>query len=244
MFKKKSADDWNFWDEDEVEIIEELQDTEIKPKRRKKKKKVPESDMSIGESVDYLSAESANIYTKEEGTQYSKVKITIFSVFIIIFSLFGIGYSNTDFDEFSKGYVVNYDLHYERQYVDVSDELYDYCLKLKTELKTVMPEMANNSLSTANAISKMQETLKAKTDKVSRYTEVPQVMASYNDNLITFSLSSQKMLGTILTSYTNSDYMSWAEKAYTDFSDSLQTLEYLRGQINEIIYRNVYGGED
>lgn len=244
MFSKRNEDDWNFWDEDETEVIDELEDKEIKAKHKKKRKKIPKSEMGIEGSVDYLSEDSGNVYTKEDKPQYSKVKISIFSCLIIIVCLLGMGYLNTDFDEFSQGYVVNYDLHYERQYVDVSDELYNYCLKLKTELKTVMTEMANNSLSTANAISKMQDTLKAKTDKVSRYTEVPQVMSSYNDNLITFSLSSQKMLGTILSSYTNSDYMLWAEKAYTDFCNSLQTLEYLRGQINEIIYRNVYGGEN
>ena len=38
--------------------------------------------------------------------------------------------------------------------------------------------------------------------------------------------------------------MAWAESAYNDFSTSLNALEYLRSQINSVIYRNVYGGEN
>jgi len=107
-----------------------------------------------------------------------------------------------------------------------------------------MPQLPNNSLSLTNKVASMKETLIAKTNKVSRYTEVPEIMVTYNDNLISFSLSTQKMLTTMLSNYTNSDYMAWAESAYNDFSTSLNALEYLRSQINSVIYRNVYGGEN
>ena len=69
-------------------------------------------------------------------------------------------------------------------------------------------------------------------------------MTTYNDNLISFALSTQQMLTTMLSNYTNSDYMAWAESAYNDFCTSLGTLEYLRSQINTVIYRNVYGGDN
>ena len=94
-----------------------------------------------------------------------------------------------------------------------------------------------------NEVQKVLQTLNAKTDKVSRYTEVPEIMASYNDNLISFAMSTEKMLETMLSNYTSSDYMIWAESAYNDYVDSLNTLKYLREQINYVIYRNVYGGD-
>lgn len=253
MFNKKN-EDWNIWDEEEnLDMDVQEQNKNKKKARRKhlfhreeKKKEFEKKEHEIWDEegeVDYLSEDSDAVYTKDDGVRYSKKKIFAFSMTVLLLILFGIGYVNTDFDDTNKGYVVSFDLHYERQYVDNADELYNYCLELETELKTLMPELASNSLGTTNEVQKTLQTLQAKTDKVSRYTEVPQIMQSYNDNLISFALSTEKMLENMLSNYTSSDYMAWAESAYNDFVDSLNTLKYLREQIDFVIYRNVYGGE-
>lgn len=243
MFKRKD-DDWNIWDDDEVS--QETSTTEGLNQRKKRlfhKKKEKEELWQEDGTVNYLDVESGNIYTKEEKMKYSKLKISVL-VLLCLSIFFGVvGHMNTDFDENNKAYVVDYDLHYERQYVALSDKVYEYCLELKDELSTVMPQLSTNSLALTNTVHKMNDTLSAKTAELSRYTEVPELMSSYNDNLISFSLSTQKMLNTMLTNYTSSDYLAWAESAYNDFCNSLQTLTYLRGQINEVIYRNVYGGD-
>lgn len=253
MFKKKN-EDWNIWDDEEhidnnIEENNKLQKSRHtfnifhkKDKKKKLEKKEQEIWDESGE-IDYLSEESNAVYSKDDGVRYSKKKIFTFSMVVLVLVLFGIGYINTDFDDTNKGYVVSFDLHYERQYVDNADELYNYCLELETELKTLMPELASNSLGTTNKVQKTLQTLQAKTDKVSRYTEVPQIMQSYNDNLISFALSTEQMLKNMLSNYTATDYMAWAESAYNDFVDSLNTLKYLRGQIDYVIYRNVYGGD-
>lgn len=241
MFKKKD-EDWNLWDEEES-VDRNIPQKKNQKVRFKKKKKENVKMWDDEGPVDYLDEASGNIYSKEEKVKYSKSKIAVFIFICTIIGLGSVGVMNTDFDENNKGYIVSYDLHYERQYVQTSDELYEYCLELKKELATVMPELATNSLEKTNFVQKMKETLVAKTNKVSRYTSVPQIMASYNDSLISFSLSTQKMLDNTLNNYTATDYLLWAESAYNDFSSSLQTLQYLREQIDYVIYRNVYGGD-
>lgn len=246
MFKKKN-DDWNIWDEvhEDTEQIHNSQKKSSEKKRffhRKNKDKETDEIWDQSGEADYLSEDSDAVYSKEESVRYSKKKIFLFSLVVLLLIFIGIGYMNTDFDENHKGYVVSFDLHYERQYVDTSDELYDYCIQLETDLKTMMPELTSNSLNTTNEVQRVLQTLKAKTDKVSRYTEVPEIMSSYNDSLISFAMSTEKMLETMLSSYTSDDYMAWAESAYADYVNSLSTLKYLREQINYVIYRNVYGG--
>lgn len=242
MFKKRKEEEWNPWEEQSTEI-----ESKEKPKKKIFHRKKEESEPQLWDSeeeTNYLDENAHHIYTKEDNFRYSKAKIAVISFIVIVLSLGMIGYFNTDFDEHNQGYVVNYDLHYEREYVKHSDELFEYCLELKTSLAEIMPQLATNSLSMTNTVSQMKDTLVAKTNEVSRYTEVPEIMSTYNDNLISFSLSTQKMLATMLTNYTNADYLAWAESAYTDFCNSLGTLEYLRSQINSVIYRNVYGGGD
>lgn len=248
MFKKN--EDWNIWEEEDV--IEEPKENANKKdkkkrkllKRNKKTEKKEEEVWDESGEIDYLSEDSDAIYSKDDEVRYSKKKIAIFSIIVVLIGLFGIGYFNTDFDENNKAYVVSYDLHYERKYVEKADDLYNYCLDLEEELKTIMPALASNSLETTSEVQKILQTLNAKTDNVSRYTEVPQIMANYNDNLISFAMSTETMLETMLGNYTSSDYMAWAESAYNDFVDSLNTLKYLRSQIDFVIYRNVYGGEE
>lgn len=244
MFKRKD-EDWNLWDEDESldeNIPKKVKKSKIGFKKKDKNEKIEEEMWKDEGYIDYLTEDSDNVYSKEDNVKYSKTKIAIFTVLCFILALGAIGTMNTDFDENNKAYIVNYDLHYERQYVEKSDDLYEYCLDLKKELATIMPALASNSLATSTTVQKMKETLVAKTNQVSRYTEVPQIMSSYNDSLISFSLSTQKMLDNMLANYTASDYLSWAQSAYNDFSTSLGTLQYLREQIDYIIYRNVYGG--
>lgn len=247
MFRNKN-EDWNIWDDELPEEIPETKEKKVKKKRKlfNKKEKSPKETEEVWDrsgEPDYLSEDSDAVYSKDDEVRYSKKKIFIFSLIVFILALGGIGYMNTDFDENNKAYIVSFDLHYEREYVETSDELYDYCIELEEELKTLMPSLASNSLNMTNEVQKVLQTLKAKTDKVSRYTEVPEIMASYNDNLISFAMSTEKMLETMLSNYTSSDYMIWAESAYNDYVDSLNTLKYLREQINYVIYRNVYGGD-
>lgn len=255
MLFKKNEEEWNPWEDETISESNEPKDNTSKVNKSKLKSKrkifsskstedATEEMWANDNDVNYLDESINHIYTPDEGTKYSKTKICIFILLIATIGLTSIGFMNTDFDEDNKGYVVSYDLHYERQYVKQSDELLDYCLELKDELSTVMPQLAANSLTLTNTVQQMKDTLIAKTNKASRYTEIPEIMNTYNDNLISFSLSTQKMLTTMLSNYTNSDYLVWAESAYTDFCDSLSTLEYLRHQINTVIYRNVYGGDN
>lgn len=251
MFKRKE-EDWNIWD-DEIQDVSQGTDIQKDKSSKKEKKRLFHRKKEVKEEtefwdaageIDYLSEDSDAVYSKDDGVRYSKKKIFIFSLIVLFIILLGIGYMNTDFDENNKGYVVSYDLHYERQYVDKADELYNYCLQLEDELRTVMPALSTNSLETTNEVQKILQTLQAKTDEVARYTEVPQIMSSYNDNLISFAMSTEQMLENMLSNYTSSEYMAWAESAYNDFVDSLNTLKYLREQIDYVIYRNVYGGEE
>lgn len=248
MFKKRKVEEWNPWEISETENSETFNEPVQKGKKifslkRKNSKSLEDEMWDSSEDINYLDENENHVYEKEE-FHYSKPKIFGISLCVFLLLICGIGYMNTDFDEVNKGYIVSYDLHYEREYVNHSDELYEYCLELKETLAQIMPQLANNSLSLTNEVASMKETLIAKTNKVSRYTEVPEIMTTYNDNLISFALSTQQMLTTMLSNYTNSDYMAWAESAYNDFCTSLGTLEYLRSQINTVIYRNVYGGDN
>lgn len=258
MLFKKNEEEWNPWEDETIQECSEAKDnakdniSKVYKSKLKSKKKIFSNKSTEGDiqelwdnenDVNYLDESINHVYTPDEGIKYSKAKICIFILLVAIAGITSIGFMNTDFDEDNKGYVVSYDLHYERQYVKQSDELLDYCLELKDELSTVMPQLSSNSLTLTNTVQQMKDTLIAKTNKASRYTEIPEMMNTYNDNLISFSLSTQKMLTTMLSNYTNSDYLAWAESAYLDFCNSLNTLEYLRSQINTVIYRNVYGGD-
>ena len=103
-----------------------------------------------------------------------------------------------------------------------------------------MQDAPTNTITVTTELNKLNSILEAKTNKLSRYTEVPAMMVTYNNDLINFSLSTQEMLKSVGQNYASSDYMLWAEAAYTDFEGSLTNLKVLRGEINTIIYRNVY----
>ena len=193
--------------------------------------------------VNYLDTTSENIYQKEKGFTLSKLKAGIIIVICSLISLCILGYLNTDFDENNKAYIVSYDLHYERQYVKESDNVFDYCLQIQQDLQEIMPKLPANSLTYINEVKEMKDVLIARTNELSRYTEIPELMSNYHDALISFSLSTQQMMDTMLNNYTSADYMIWAESAYADFCNSLESLSQLREQIDAVIYRNVYGGE-
>ena len=275
FFRKKEDEEWNIWDDVEFEDDptpsqpqqrenynnqehknEDYHDRLKKQKKHKKRKfrKKEEYQPIIENDVeaDYLNNPGDQIYSKyeEEKFQISFVKVGGFllGVFMVFAAI--VGFISTDFDENNKGYVVSYDLHYERDYVKQSDTVLEYCEELHEKLPQVMQSMQTNTISSSKQIEDFQNILTAKTKELSRYTQIPEMMSTYHNDLITFALSTQEMLKTVLNSYNSSDYMDWAAAAYTDFEKGLDTLKVLRGEINTIIYRNVYsdgelgGGED
>ena len=275
FFRKKEDEEWNIWDDVEFEDDptpsqlqqrenynnqehknEDYHDRLKKQKKHKKRKfrKKGEYQPIIENDVepDYLNNPGDQIYSKyeEEKFQISFVKVGGFllGVFMVFAAI--VGFISTDFDENNKAYVVSYDLHYERDYVKQSDTVLEYCEELHEKLPQVMQSMQTNTISSSKQIEDFQNILTAKTKELSRYTQIPEMMSTYHNDLITFALSTQEMLKTVLNSYNSSDYMDWAAAAYTDFEKGLDTLKVLRGEINTIIYRNVYfdgelgGGED
>lgn len=251
FFKKKEDEYWNIWD-DEEDVLEEEpitpQQTPAKPSRFhfKKTKNTSESQQILGddEEIDYLDDKAGKIYSKdnESGFQISYGKVFLFLAGVFFVFMGVVGYFNTDFDENNKGYVVTYDLHYERDYVRESDKVLEYCEEIYEDLPELMQNAQTNTITVSNELTEMKSILEAKTKELSRYTQIPEMMATYHNDLINFSLSTQKMIDTALKNSTAYDYMDWAAAAFTDFENGLDSLKVLRGEINTIIYRNVYGG--
>lgn len=254
FFNKREDEYWNIW-EDEDDIIEE-DSQPITPQqapatskkfhfgRNSKKKQSNTSILGPDEDVNYLDDKSSQIYSKnnEDEFKISYGKIGLFLVGILLVFMGVIGYVFTDFDENNKGYVVTYDLHYERDYVKVSDNVLEYCEEIYEVLPELMQNAQTNTITVSNKLNEINNVLEAKTNELSRYTQIPEMMATYHGDLINFSLSTQKMIDTTLENCTAYDYMDWAAAAFTDFENGLDSLKVLRGEINTIIYRNVYGG--
>lgn len=252
FFKKKEDEYWNIWD-DEEDILEEEPITPKQPPakssrfyQRKEPKKSQQNSPILGddENINYLDDKSDKIYSKDEekGFQVSYGKVFLFLAGVLLVFMGVVGYMNTDFDENNKGYVVTYDLHYERDYVRVSDKVLEYCEEIYEVLPELMQNAQTNTITVSNELTEMKSILEAKTKELSRYTQIPEMMATYHNDLINFSLSTQKMIDTTLKNCTAYDYMDWAAAAFTDFEKGLDLLKVLRGEINTIIYRNVYGG--
>lgn len=254
FFNKKEDEYWNIWeDEDDILDVESQPITSQQAPatskkfhigRKSKKKQSNTSILGPDEEVNYLDDKSSQIYSKnnEEGFQISYTKIGLFLVGILLVFMGIVGYLSTDFDENNKGYIVTYDLHYERDYVKVSDSVLEYCEEIYEDLPELMQSAQTNTITVSNKLNEIKNILEAKTNELSRYTQIPEMMATYHGDLINFSLSTQKMLTTVLENYTAYDYMDWAAAAFTDFENGLDSLKVLRGEINTIIYRNVYGG--
>lgn len=268
FFRKKEDEEWNIWDDVEFEDDsppvqpqqietynnqeyqnEDYHDRLKKQKKHKKRtfRKKEEYEPIIESDIepDYLNNPGDQIYYKdeEEKFQISFVKVGGFLLGAFLIFAVVVGFLSTDFDENNKAYVVSYDLHYERDYVKQSDNVLEYCEELHEKLPQVMQSMQTNTISSSKQIEDFQNILTAKTKELSRYTQIPEMMSTYHNDLITFAMSTQEMLNSILQNYNSSDYMDWAAAAYTDFENGLDTLRVLRGEINTIIYRNVYANE-
>lgn len=166
------------------------------------------------------------------------IGVTAFAAIII-----GLGVFNTDFRN-GHAYIVPLDVHYEREYINRSDDVYDYLMKLADELPEQAQALPNNYISMSNKIQDEKDTLKSKTDKLSRYTNVPKTLNAYHSKLLNLSILTQEYLQNLLDNYTHSDYMAFAESGYSDFTNALADIHTLRVQINSLIHRNIDGSAD
>lgn len=267
LFKKKDDTEWNIWDDDydDVPLYEEkieeasydYEDVSPGKMSRQKFKKPKEKNMDyddrtlrekrmsrrelrkqekINEEIEYFS-NSDNLYAPKASLSYGKV-IT-FVVFLLIASLGILGFLNTDFDKNNKAYVVSFDIHYERDYVNESDELLNYLINLENELPRLLQSLNTSPIAVSEEISNIITIVDAKTNGTSNYTRVPVSMKSYNNTLITTGMKTKEMLETALANYTSMDYYDWSEKAYYDYCDTIKTLKTLRTEIDTIIHRNM-----
>lgn len=250
FFRKKEDEYWNIWeDEEDVPDSEPITPPQTpaisKPKtHHRKPKKKQEKILENEEERDYLGSleDSSSRIEDKEAFQISYRKVGLFLAGVLLVFMGIIGYLSTDFDENQKGYIVTYDLHYERDYVKVSDNVLEFCEDIYEDLPELMQNAPKNTITVSDELNELKNILESKTKELSRYTQIPQIMATYHNDLINFSLSTQKMITMILENYEAYDYMDWAAAAFTDFERGLDSLKILRGEINTIIYRNVYGG--
>lgn len=200
-------------------------------------------DSYLYDEPDYLSAKSFNAYEKEEKPfVLPKKKIAIITSIALAFCIAVLGVFNTDFDSKGNAYIIPLDIHYEREYVVKSDVVYDYLMALEKKLPDQLDTIANNYVSVAATVKDEYDALKTKTDSLSRYTNVPKTLTSYHSALLNLSISTEDYLSNLQTyysTYSASDYASWSQSGYSDFSNKLAEIHLLRIQVNEMIFRNM-----
>ena len=198
---------------------------------------------------DYLHEPGAELeHDEDEDEPYGMYKMPVKKLIAIGVTAFaaiiiGLGVFNTDFRN-GHAYIVPLDVHYEREYINRSDDVYDYLMKLADELPEQAQALPNDYISMSNKIQDEKDTLKSKTDKLSRYTNVPKTLNAYHSKLLNLSILTQEYLQNLLDNYTHSDYMAFAESGYSDFTNALADIHTLRVQINSLIHRNIDGSAD
>lgn len=166
-------------------------------------------------------------------------KFALIGLVLMIFLVFSIGYLNTDFDDSGQGFVVSYDLHYERRYVNKSDDLLEYFLELEETLPTMINKLPTDTINYNERFEDAVNKVQGLVDSLSSYTEIPKNMSSYHTQLINFGQNTIEMLNVIKDNYNSSDYWDYTEAAYEDYCTELTTLRGLRSQVHKTIYRNI-----
>lgn len=192
------------------------------------------------DNIDYLDKDSGYIYVnkKRPKSNIPKIWIIIFTVILSISSLGVIGYINTDFDDNGNAYVIPLNIHYKRKYAQTSDDVLDYINEINDELKSNIDSLPNNYLLISDKMTKQVDTLKTKTNKLSRYTSIPKDFKSYHSSLLNFSLLTQEYLTNLIENYSNSNYEEFAYNGMNDFRDYLSEINSLRVQMDSVLFSN------
>lgn len=247
-FFKKEEDEWEIVTEDSLASEpDELmphpgRQKAKKPKKKRKKKEVILEDYEFNEEpeVDMLDPDLHYEYDPEENRQHWNWWVIIPSVALILFlSLLGIGYVNTDFDTNGQAYVVPLELHYERRYVNTSDETLLLLDEIANSLYNESEQLKINTIVTTEIMTRQMNDLNTSVNRLSRYIGVPTKMNVYHTQLINFGLKTQEFMQTLIDSITNGDYDAFRNKGMDDLLNEYDSILFLREQIDEQIFRNI-----
>lgn len=201
-------------------------------------------DLGINEMPDYgisyLEKESGYVYVNKERPKSKLPKIWIITISIIlsIASLGVIGYINTDFDDNGTAYVIPLNIHYKRKYAQMSDNVLDYINDINDDLQSNITNLPSNYLLISDEMTKEVDTLKAKTNELSRYTNIPKDFQSYHSSLLNFSLLTQEFLTNLINNYSNNNYEEFAYNGMNDFRNYLSEMNSLRVQMDSVLFSN------
>lgn len=256
LFRKKMEENWEIVLEDNIK--EDVPSKVPKNTKKNKKAKVSETPIYLeddgiifdeqrlqSEELNYLKSDANFVYQMEEESETSShFKKSIIGSIVILLALSGVmttGYFNTDFDTLGNAYVVTLPIHYERRYLKVSDDLYGNIQEVFESLNSNIPLLSSNYVMTADIMNKQIAALSKKTDRLSRFTDIPKSFLSYHDELLNLSLKTQEFLETLLENYNHSDFMAFANAGYEDFKIAVYNMRLLRYEIDDITYRNMEG---
>lgn len=247
LFNRSQDDDWEIVTDDTLDDPETpTQEAPPKTKKTKKtkhkKKETVEEDYEFNEDpeIDYLDPELHYDYDPKEHSQHWNWWILIPMVLIVVFfSLLGIGYMNTDFDAQGDAYVVPLEIHYERRYVNTSDETLLLLDTIASNLYTESEQLKINTIVTTEIMTQQINDLNSKINRLSRYIGVPTKMNVYHTQLINFGLKTQEFMQTLIDNITNTDYDAFRNKGMEDLLTEYDSILFLREQIDDQIFRNI-----
>lgn len=192
------------------------------------------------DDIDYLEKESGYVYVNKERpkSKLPKIWIITISVILSIASLGVIGYINTDFDDNGTAYVIPLNIHYKRKYAQMSDNVLDYINDINDDLQSNITNLPSNYLLISDEMTKEVDTLKSKTNELSRYTNIPKDFQSYHSSLLNFSLLTQEFLTNLINNYSNDNYEEFAYNGMNDFRNYLSEMNSLRVQMDSVLFSN------
>ena len=256
FFRRNNEDEWDIISDEEYAQYEHQtlspssnNRSEHIPKKRQPEENHPKTVQKEishknknNNEINFLEKENGYEFEKESSSSLKKVQKWPFILlaFVITVSSLGIiGYMNTDFDENGNSYVIPLNIHYKRRYALISDKVLDYINDISGDLKRDINKLPNDYLSVSNKLTEEIETLKTKTDSLSRYTNVPKDLQSYHSSLLNFSLLTQEFLQNLISSYNQSDYDEFAYNGLTDFNGYLREINSLRSQMDNALFSNM-----
>lgn len=250
-FFKREEDEWEIVTEDSLdgtpdEPVEpphsrsDKKKQSSKPKRKKKEIITEDYEFNEEPEIDYLDSELHYEYDPSEHQQHWNWWIILPTVCLLIFfSLLGIGYLNTDFDQKGDAYVVPLEIHYERRYVNTSDDTLLLLDSIANSLYNESEQLKINTIVTTEIMTQQMNDLNSKVNRLSRYIGVPTKMNVYHTQLINFGLKTEQFMQTLIDNITNADYDAFRNKGMEDLLTEYDSILFLREQIDDQIFRNI-----
>lgn len=250
-FFRKEEDEWEIVTEDSLDGEPEApveqphknskkNDRPSKPKRRKKEVVTEDYEFNEAPEIDYLDPDLHYDYDPDEDRQHWNWWIIIPTVcFLLFFTLLGIGYLNTDFDTKGDAYVIPLEIHYERRYVNSSDETLLLLDSIAASLYNESEQLKINTIVTTEIMTKQMNELNSSVNRLSRYIGVPTKMNVYHTQLINFGLKTEQFMQTLIDNITNADYDAFRNKGMDDLLSEYDSILFLREQIDDQIFRNI-----